>query len=310
MEMKWPLQHGRVQQISETLAKHSEDVRVMTGIADPRAREALAMQIMASLRRDQYFQVIQHRGDIAAARADPNSPRFEAELGVVHFLQNGMHDEAAWLIFLMVAVAKPGNSGWARLRDVYGKLGQGRWSWQEVAAAPRAFEDWLAQCWNAIGGKFGNHRKYVSLRPDAPHPFGRQVTEYVTWVNAGGGHQALFSRLVLEGGNDPHSIFDSFYNAVPIKGFGRLGNFDWVAMLARYHFMPAEAGSAYLKDATGPKAGIKLLFENDSKSKTSYAVLQAWLDDLDADLGVGMEVLEDSICNWQKTPLTFTHFKG
>jgi hypothetical protein len=74
--------------------------------------------------------------------------------------------------------------------------------------------------------------------------------------------------------------------------------------------MPAEAGSAYLKDATGPKGGIKLLFDNDSKSLTHFTVLQVWLDELDAGLKVGMEVLEDSICNWQKTPLKFTHFKG
>jgi hypothetical protein len=308
--MKWPLRHGRVQEISDALASHSKNVRLLAGIADPQAREALAMQIMASLRRDEFFEIIQHRGPISADRADPNSPRFEAELGVVHFLQNGMYDEAAWLIFLMVALAKPGGSGWARLKDVYGKLGLGRWSWQEVAAAPSAFEGWLAQRWNAIGGKFGNHRKYASLRPDSAFPFGRAVTEYVTWVNADGGHQALFGRLLREGGNDPHSIFDRFYKALPIKGFGRLGRFDWVAMLARYSFTPAEAGSAYLQDATGPKAGIKLLFENDSKSKTSHAALQSWLDDLDVDLKVGMEVLEDSICNWQKTPLTFTHFKG
>lgn len=308
--MKWPLRQARVQKISNALASHSQNVRPLTGIADPRARGALAMQIMASLRRDEYFQVIQNRGPIAADRADPNSPRFEAELGVGHFLQNGMYDEAAWLIFLMVALAKPGDSGWARLKDIYGKLGLGRWSWQEVTAAPGAVEDWLAQHWNAIGGKFGNHRKYASLRPDSALPFGRAVTEYVTWVVADGGHQALFGRLVHEGGNDPHSIFDRFYDALPIKGFGRLGRFDWVAMLARYGFTPAEAGSAYLKEATGPKAGIKLLFENDAASNTSPAVLQAWLDDLDADLGVGMEVLEDSICNWQKTPLKFTHFKG
>jgi hypothetical protein len=308
--MKWPLRQARVQEISNTLASHSQNVRPLAGIADPRARGALAMQIMASLRRDEYFQIIQNRGLMTADRADPNSARFEAELGVVYFLQNGMYDEAAWLIFLMVALAKPGDSGWARLKDIYGKLGQGRWSWQEVAAAPSAVEDWLAQYWNAIGGKFGNHRKYASLRPDSALPFGRAVTEYVTWVIANGGHQALFGRLILEGGNDPHSIFDRFYDSLPIKGFGRLGRFDWVAMLARYGFTPAEAGSAYLKEATGPKAGIKLLFENDAESSTSPAVLQAWLDDLDGDLKVGMEVLEDSICNWQKTPLKFTHFNG
>jgi len=34
------------------------------------------------------------------------------------------------------------------------------------------------------------------------------------------------------------------------------------------------------------------------------------LDELDEDLVIGMEVLEDALCNWQKSPLKFEHFKG
>jgi hypothetical protein len=223
--MKWPLRQGRVQVISNALASHSQNVRPLPGIADPRAREALAMQIMASLRRDEYFQLIQRRGPISADRADPLSPLFEAELGVVHLLQNGMYDEAAWLVFLMVAVAKPGNSGWTRLKDIYGKLGQGRWSWQDVSAAPSTFEAWLAQNWRAIRGKFGNHRKYGSLRPDSALPFGRAVTEYVTWVNANGGHRALFGQLVLEAGNAPTT-----FSTDSIRLYRSRGSGDWATL--------------------------------------------------------------------------------
>jgi hypothetical protein len=39
-------------------------------------------------------------------------------------------------------------------------------------------------------------------------------------------------------------------------------------------------------------------------------VLQARLDVLDRDLGVGMAVMEDALCNWQKSPDRFVHFKG
>jgi len=34
------------------------------------------------------------------------------------------------------------------------------------------------------------------------------------------------------------------------------------------------------------------------------------LDDLDADLCVGMEVMEDALCNWQKSPLQFVYYRG
>jgi hypothetical protein len=81
-------------------------------------------------------------------------------------------------------------------------------------------------------------------------------------------------------------------------------------MLSRYGFAPAEAGSAYLDTATGPKGGMRLLFAGNTKAMVGPAILQEWLNELDVTLQVGMQVLEDSICNWQKSPTLFVHFKG
>jgi len=308
--MKWPKRQHRKQQISDLLLTHHQNVRPLPGIANDVARDTLAMQIVASLRREEYFQVIQQRGPISADRVNPHLDSFEAELGVVHLLQQNAFDEAAWLVFLMVHLAKPTDSGWRRLRDIYGMLGQGHWDWASVSANPIAFEEWLAANWRSIGGKFGNHRKYESLEPGKRRAMGPAVVSYVNWVNGAGGHRTLFSRLVLNAGNDPHVIFDAAYKALPVKGYGRLGRFDWAAMLARYGFIPAEAGSAYLQTATGPKNGMRLLFTGSPNARTGHSVLQEWLDELDRTMNVGMEVLEDSICNWQKKPMTFVHFRG
>jgi hypothetical protein len=308
--MKWPSRQQRKQSISDALLQHHQQKRAMLGIADPAARDTLAMQIVASLRREKFFQLIQKRGVVGADRANPHSAAFEAEHGVVHFLQQGAYDEAAWLVFLMVHLAKPGDSGWQRLRDIYGMLGKGRWDWETISANPHAFEKWLADHWQLVGGKFGNHRKYESLEPGKQRAMGPAVVTYVEWVNAAGGHHSLFSQIIREAGNDPHVIFDAFYRALPVKGYGRLGRFDWAAMLSRYNFAPAEAGSAYLKNATGPKTGVRLLFTGNPEANVTPAVLEQWLHELDVDLEVGMEVLEDSICNWQKQPTEFEHFKG
>jgi hypothetical protein len=307
--MKWPLRQGRKREIAEALRRHARAVRSLPGVADIRALDALAMQIIASLRREEYFQLVQ-RGPVPARRADPHSPSFEPELAVVHLLQNGEIDEAAWLVFLMTYFAKPADSGWKRLQDVYGRLGMGLWDWPSVSADPPSFGHWLAANWPAIGGKFGSHRKYESLRPDARRPMSVAVERYVAWVLDVGDHGRLFADLVRRTGNDPHSIFEALYRDFPVPGFGRLGKFDYVAMLGRYHLVPATAGSAYLDGATGPTAGARLLFDGrrDGPSRTGH--LQRFLDDLDADLQVGMQVLEDALCNWQKNPLEFVHFQG
>lgn len=308
--MKWPGREVRRQQITTILVDFSRAVRPLKGLVSNCEVEALSRQIIASLRREDYFRIIQQRGAIASNRADPNDPAFEAELGVVHFLQGGEIDEAAWLIFLMVYFAKPEVGGWTRLRDVYGCLGNGRWDWATVSADPAQFTAWLAGHWQQIGGKFGNHRKYASLRPDAHTSMGQAVETYVAWVLEEGSHAQHFASIVRGAGNDPHVIFDAFYHALPVKGFGRLGRFDWVSMLARYGLIYARAGSAYLKGATGPAAGARLLFTNNRNGQVADATVQGWLDQLDLVLQVGMEVLEDALCNWQKNPKEFVHFKG
>ena len=308
--MIWPGKDARRQQLDDALFSYAQNVNHLPGLPTAVERDVLSRQMIASIRREEYFELIQKRGPILAQRADPKNPIFESELGVVHLLQGGQIDEAAWLIFLMVYFAKPEVEGWERLRDVYGMLGHGRWTWATVSANPGAFTAWMAQNWMNIGGKFGNHRKYASIRPDAEIPIGPAIQDYVEWVLAGGGHLQHFANIVQAAGNDPNVIFDAFYHTIPVKGFGRLARFDWVSMLGRYGLVPVKAGSAYFHGATGPANGAKLLFFNDRKANVSSAQLQARLDDLDQHLALGMEVLEDSLCNWQKRPRIFQHFKG
>ncbi len=307
--MKWPLRQSQRRAIINALNSIAQGAPPLLGLGGAAERRALSMQIVASLRRDDYFRIIQERGPISSSRADPSDPAFEAELGVVYYLQTNQVDEAAWLIFLMVYLAKP-EAGWQRLQGIYGKLGAGLWNWAAVSENPAAFDQWLATNWTQIPGQFGNHRKYQSLDPAANYSMGPVVVHYVSWVQQGGGHEKHFAAIVRGAGNDPHTIFDAFFNVLPLRGFGRLGRFDWAAMLARYKLIPAEAGKAYFEGATGPAAGARLLFLGSRTAKASNKQLQGLMDELDSNLHVGMQVLEDAICNWQKSPQKFVHFKG
>jgi hypothetical protein len=81
-------------------------------------------------------------------------------------------------------------------------------------------------------------------------------------------------------------------------------------MLAKLSLAPIDAGSTYLVGATGPLAGAKLLFHNNTTYPVSAAALGGRVDQLDDYLGVGKQVLEDSLCNWQKSPDQYKYFKG
>lgn len=304
----WPSRVANIATVDSALAAHHGSVRSLPGIADPQARETLAKQIVASQRREDYYRHVRRRW-ASASRADPHNPSFDAERAVAFLVQQGDINEAAWLLFLMTHFAKPTGSGWLRLAQVYGGLGTHVWSWQRVIANPAAFKAWIAANWQAIGGKFGNHRKYESLRPTAARNLGAVVDSYLAWIGPRG-HAAHFAHAVRRAGNDPHVIFDALYRDMKVLSFGRLAKFDYLSNIGRYGIAPIAAGSAYLDEATGPATGARLLFDGDRQSATSATTLQRYMDELDRSLSVGMAILEDAICNWQKSPRRFVHFTG
>ena len=65
-----------------------------------------------------------------------------------------------------------------------------------------------------------------------------------------------------------------------------------------------------MSGATGPISGARLLFAGDKAASIGPGKLDAWLITLDSDLKVGMQVLEDALCNWQKNPQVFIPFRG
>ncbi|WP_055049016.1 alpha-glutamyl/putrescinyl thymine pyrophosphorylase clade 3 protein [Devosia sp. A16] len=306
--MIWPTRAAQKKVIVDALRIFRENRRPLPGIDDPEALDTLAQQFVASLRREDYYKLVQ-RNPISARRADPNSPHFDAERAVAFHIQNGDVDEAAWLVFLMTHLARPADTGWLRLRDIYGMLGRGTWTWHLVSANPQAMTSWLAANWQNIGGKFGNHRKYESLDPTANRAFHLVLESYLDWIGQGG-HVPFFANVVRATGNEPGAIFDALFQGMTVLSFGRLAKFDYLALIGRYGIAPIHAGKAYFPGATGPARGARLLFDGDVDSQTGAARLQELVDELDEELGVGMQVMEDALCNWQKSPTEFVHFRG
>jgi hypothetical protein len=136
------------------------------------------------------------------------------------------------------------------------------------------------------------------------------IVSYVEWIGPGHTQVQRFGELVRTGGNHPHRIFDQIYKSMNVLQFGRLGKFDFLALIGRLGLEPISPGSAYLEGATGPLRGTRLLFTGDPDTQTDEATLENWLQDLDERLNVGMQVMEDSLCNWQKSPSRFVHFRG
>ena len=57
-------------------------------------------------------------------------------------------------------------------------------------------------------------------------------------------------------------------------------------------------------------AGFQVTTEGEKQAKLSRSILETYIDQLDEVLNVGMQVLEDALCNWQKSPNDFVPFRG
>lgn len=303
----WPTRASEQARLEAALATYPTASRPLPGVASAACRQILAKQMVASLRRRDYRDLIRNR-PIDPKRADPDDRMFDPERAAVLHARAGRSDEAVWLTFLATHFGKHRTYGWSRVRDVYSGLDSGVWTWDRVRASPGAFRVWLGANAAAIGGGFGNHRKYESLV--GARGTGAVAEDLVTWVGPGGSLAAKFADLVREGGNDPNTLFDHMYRSFNVARFGRLGRFDFLSTIGRLGILPIEPGSAYLDGATGPLRGARLLFSGTPDAALAAAVLEEWLLDLDRSLRVGMEVMEDSLCNWQKSPGAFIHFRG
>lgn len=307
-----PQDRDLAQRIEKGLISHDREVRSLPGIRNSVTRMGLIEQMLESVRRVKYVSVVRQR-NISERRTDPNDEMFDPVRAAVLQQIQGHIDEAFWLVFLFVHFGKHPRAGWRYAREVYGCLGSGgRWDWARVSADPTKFRTWLDVHQGelkreGVSRGFGNHRKYQSLDAYSPTGTGAAVESYVKWVGPPQTHEELVEGAVARANGDPRQAFDDLYRMMDaVVTFGRTARFDYLTMIDKLSLAPIKAGSTYMKGATGPFDGARLLFGTNDKA----AKLDEWLVELDTQLNVGMQVLEDALCNWQKSPDKFKPFRS
>jgi hypothetical protein len=311
-----PEDRARALKIAALLTTFSVERAVLSGAQTNERRTALALQLVESFRRERYVHVIRER-PLSARSADPEDDLFDPLRAALFHYAAGNIDEAFWLVFLSVHFGKHLKDGWRLARDVYrGNGGNKMWTWARVSNSPKDFGKWLAANEAKLrSGKprrrFGNHRKYESLRVDSKRGTAEVFKSYVEWIGPNVGHRHYFQQLA---GNPPASeveLFDRIYQAMDaVISFGRTGKFDFLTMLAKLGFLRIAPGKPYFEGATGPLFGARLLFEGDRNGQMSASALSDLVVELGHYLGASMQVMEDALCNWQKSPDAFVPFRG
>jgi hypothetical protein len=307
---------ARLQTLSTSLQAYEAIHGTPVGIQVAQNRDVFVRQVVDSIRRIEFISAL-FRRPINAKRADPSSDIFDPLRAAIWHESNGDFDEACWMVFLATHFGKHSEDGWRLVRDVYGALGgKAPWTWKRVSADPKAFRKWLQEHKAAlkqgnVTRRFSNHRKYESLNGLSNNGTGAAVESYVDWVGPTKSHHTLFLNAQQQAGTVPADVFDWLFNSMNvIARYGRLARFDHLTMLGKLKLAPISPGSAYLKDATGPLRGARLFFGGSTNAAIKATNLEAKLRELDHSLSVGMQVLEDSLCNWQKSPDHFVSFRG
>lgn len=287
----------------------------LPGIHPATNRGALLEQLVESIHRIRYLSLISAR-PVSPLRADPSSDLFDPLRAAVLSKRQGQVDEAFWFVFLSVHFGKNKRTGWRLTRDVYGALGAGTtWNWSRVSSRPHQFRQWLAAHQATLRGgdgvarHFGNHRKYQSLGARSPTGTGAAVESYVQWIGPPNTHHTVMQGAITRAAGNPRRAFDELYRSMgDVVSFGRTARFDYLTMVGKLGLAQIEPGSTFMQGATGPLMGARLLFGG----RDTAAALDAKLVELDEYLGLafGMQVLEDALCNWQKSPTKFVPFRG
>lgn len=302
-------------EILERIAKSEEKLGPFLGLTTAKTRQCWTQQIISSLRRIAYIQTL-HTRDIDPSRIDPHLSAFDPIKGAIYLSRQGQLDEAVWLTFILTHFGKHAEDGWKLARNVYGSFGAGPvWSFATYGASAQNFVDMLTQNSNnlsnlTISGRFSNHRKYESKTPPA---IANTFKTFYLWQTEFGSFRDRIIHTHKKVGQEPQSAFSELYNSmknVSRFGGGRLGRFDFLTMLEKLGLAPIQPGSVYLQGASGPLFGARLLFFNNREHPITGRDLEARVDQLDKFLNVGKQVIEDSLCNWQKSPDSYIYFRG
>lgn len=310
-----PNDHTLAGELGQRLDHFHANKTPLPGFQEPAYRSALLEQIVESIRRIRYVTMLCQK-NLSDGYADPSREMFDPLKAAIVHKRNGNIDEAFWLVFFFTHFGKKKGAGWRLARSVYGALDSpDHWTWHRTSADPDAFRHWLDKNQNVLKlcGGFGNHRKYESLNAWKANGTGEAFKTYVEWIGPTRDHAAFFSQASKITGGNARVTFDHLYASMhTVARFGRTGRFDYLTMIGKLGLAAIEPGSAFMQGATGPLSGARLLFGGGPNGELSAASLDQLLIELDAalELHFGMQVLEDALCNWQKSPAQFIPFRG
>jgi hypothetical protein len=210
--MKGPEKEQRKADLEAQLIAFHKEQLPLIGIVPVENMLAFVDQLIDSLQRVEYVHKVRAR-PLSPLRAEPKSELFDPVRAAIVMATNGQREEAFWLVFLATHCGRNLRTGWMLARELYGAYEDMPWTWARVAAEPAGYGEWVEHNRAFFAGKFGNHRKYESLK-NGGRGTGVVVKTYVKWVKEHRSHAEMIASALAQAQGDPRRAFGLLYESM------------------------------------------------------------------------------------------------
>lgn len=274
---------------------------VLDSTIEEAALAALAFQTKDSIRRIEVYTAYKTRAELADQTGLPYSfstnPLVLAQRPSISSLSK------LWFLYLATYFGKSKTSKWELSKRAIFRNAEEIILVEEILEERNSYFNGLEKMDFFANCNFSNHRKYTKKALLGKNGFINSANYFLNNI-----YQFNFPEI---------TDFDYTYNrALKIPLFGRMAAFDYICSLCKCNLNVNEPTSMYLKYSTGPRAGFRYLLNLCGSEISSIEdvvqfgnELQEWFQE-NTEIFLVAQVLEDAICNWQKSPITKSRYFG
>lgn len=263
--------------------------------------ETLALQTLDSIKRIQIYESYRER----AQNADNDSlSYYHTYIPFILTQRKTISlENKIWFLYLATYFGKSRKSKWDLFRRASFDSNNELLSVEGILSNRKNYFDYLKSIDFFKDADFSNHRKFIAKRLEGNKGFINSSNYVLDNLS-----KFLFTSFVS---------FDEVYcRSHKIPNFGRMAAFDFTSSLCKCELKVKEPESMYLKNSTGPLVGLGYFLKmangknitKANKVKFGNELLEWFLKN--SDIFMVAQVLEDSICNWQKSPKSYMRYFG
>lgn len=261
----------------------------------------LSLQTIDSIRRISIYKTYRKKAEQAEAQ---NLPYSHTSNPFTLSQRDSLSlNSKAWYIYLATYFGKSDTSNWKLFNNAVFREDGTLIDLESILENREEYFDYLRSFDFFKETKYSNHRKYIAKSLDGDRGVLRSMDYFLDNIND----------FACSDPTDFHLVYKKSHK---IPNFARMGAFDFTSSLCKCNLNIKDPESMYLEGSTGPLKALKDMLKLSGLNKSSKAEQISFGNELlnwfmeNSDIEIAAQVIEDAICNWQKSPNHYERYFG